>query len=412
MALPPENTKDKLIYYLLLLIAFILPLKKEWIVPLVALLFVVSVFFGKKQKMNRQANVFWIALFYFIGLAGVLYSKNTSEAWFNAEVKASLLVFPLAFYFGKIPVQYYLPRILKSFIEGCVVAVLLNAVNSSLLFWETHKISSFFYGESSFFTHVSYYSYYLLFSIVALYHLFFHPQKENYLKRSFTLILIVFFSIAILLGASKSGLLGLLTVHLGASVYWVVRHKKYKQGIISIAVLIGVISLTISTSSTIKNRISEVFSSVEQAEQQQLKPNSSTAIRLIAWKESTRLIKERPLFGYGTGDVSDRLTERYKKKHYDNLVNRHLNSHNQFLQTAIGSGITGLLYFIFLLTYPIIRLQKYKFLYVGFLAITVINFATESMLETQAGVVFFAFFITIFYALTDFKKQEVSQKIS
>jgi O-antigen ligase len=42
-------------------------------------------------------------------------------------------------------------------------------------------------------------------------------------------------------------------------------------------------------------------------------------------------------------------------------------------------------------------LKQKKYIYTLFLVIIIINFMTESILETQSGVIFFAFFNTIFF---------------
>jgi len=74
-----------------------------------------------------------------------------------------------------------------------------------------------------------------------------------------------------------------------------------------------------------------------------------------------------------------------------------LNVHNQFLETFVGQGILGDIILLLLLIYPFIQsLKKQNYLFALFLLLIGINFLFESMLNRQAGVLFFAFFYSYF----------------
>jgi hypothetical protein len=65
---------------------------------------------------------------------------------------------------------------------------------------------------------------------------------------------------------------------------------------------------------------------------------------------------------------------------------------------GIQLGIIGLIIFIFTLILPALLLWKQNFAPALFLAlILIINGMTEAWLETQSGVIFFAFFTTLFW---------------
>jgi O-antigen ligase len=105
------------------------------------------------------------------------------------------------------------------------------------------------------------------------------------------------------------------------------------------------------------------------------------------------LFKESPVFGYGTGDIKDVLIEGYKKEGFIKGYDRKYNSHNQFLQFLLAFGIIGLLVFLLSLIYPMFfAFFKKNYLYVFLILILCFNFLFESMLETKAGVEFYAFF--------------------
>jgi O-antigen ligase len=84
-----------------------------------------------------------------------------------------------------------------------------------------------------------------------------------------------------------------------------------------------------------------------------------------------------------------------------------LRAHNQYLSIAIGMGLVGLIWFLFTLFYPLLKLNMHaNFLYVSFFAIAIISFLTEDTLETQAGVTFFAAFNSYFLFLQPPQKSD------
>lgn len=123
-------------------------------------------------------------------------------------------------------------------------------------------------------------------------------------------------------------------------------------------------------------------------------PNASSLMQRIEyWKTSFYLIGQKPLLGYGTGDLDIAFTNAYYDTHSKLEPEYRHRSHNQFLAITIAFGIVGLLVFLFALIYPPLYLNKFKnYYYFIFFIVAVISFLTEDTLETQAGATFFAYF--------------------
>jgi O-antigen ligase len=86
----------------------------------------------------------------------------------------------------------------------------------------------------------------------------------------------------------------------------------------------------------------------------------------------------------------------YTDKNIVYALNPLINVHNQFIETYLGLGLFGLsclIIMLFSLLYYGIR-NKYL-LPIMFAVIIFFNFNFESMLNTQAGVFFFAFFFCL-----------------
>ena len=153
-------------------------------------------------------------------------------------------------------------------------------------------------------------------------------------------------------------------------------------------------------------RFVTVVSSIEHEETLSVDSHESSAARILVWKAAMEVIKDDPIIGVGTGDVKKELRKVYKEKNIESAYEDHLNAHNQYIQTTVALGIIGLLVLLSFFFLPIIYAYKNNNpLYIIFLALVGFHFLFESMLERQAGVVFYAFFNSLLFYFT-IKKTE------
>ena len=136
----------------------------------------------------------------------------------------------------------------------------------------------------------------------------------------------------------------------------------------------------------------------------------STGARIWIWKATNEIIKENPIHGVGLGDTRDELSTKYKKMGIKSLEGSDLDSHQQFLQTFATLGLLGFLSLSLIFIVIIMTGWKQKnFLLLGIGLIYLLFGLTESMLETQAGVVFFTFFV-FFFASTNNRLNNTSNE--
>jgi hypothetical protein len=126
-------------------------------------------------------------------------------------------------------------------------------------------------------------------------------------------------------------------------------------------------------------------------------PNSSSLIQRVEyWRSSIQIIKQNPIFGVGTGDVPEAFRTYYSRANSMLDPQFRLRSHNQFLSITVAFGVVGLIWFLFVLLYPVIKLRTYHpYFYLIFWTIFFISIFTEDTLETQEGVTFYAFFTSL-----------------
>ena len=115
------------------------------------------------------------------------------------------------------------------------------------------------------------------------------------------------------------------------------------------------------------------------------------------------------MFGDGIGDVNTVLLKQYAKQELTVLSEKELNPHNQLLQTLVALGLLGGITLILTLIAPLVlAIKKSHFLYSFFILLILINLLTESILERQAGVIFYAFFNALFFTAYFSNKEQLN----
>jgi O-antigen ligase len=132
------------------------------------------------------------------------------------------------------------------------------------------------------------------------------------------------------------------------------------------------------------------------------------ALRELKWSCAVELIKKNFWTGVGTGDVQDELDECYKLHNYVPLLywkDTRYNAHNQYLETFVELGIAGILILICCFGFAlIVSMLRKNFLYFILILLFAISCLTESFLERQHGIVFYALFNSLF-AFHNFSKE-------
>ena len=114
---------------------------------------------------------------------------------------------------------------------------------------------------------------------------------------------------------------------------------------------------------------------------------------MIAWECGVKATEGHLMFGYGVGDCSAQLREKFEERGYRKAVDVGYNSHNQYIETVLETGIAGLVVLLFMLLAPlVIALSKgtRSFVTVMVVMVVVVMNIFEVMLNRQMGVQFIA----------------------
>lgn len=461
LALMKKKIFNQIYFFLFMLLALLLPLQKEWVVYSIGLiflfwllekpwyfviagaylwiiwstqsvlLFVVGLIillglnelvqwlfgFGRHSHFYKlknepfRRNILAFSGFYLLYILGLSYSQNLEYASFDLEVKFSMFVFPVLLstmrkevFKGK---RFNL--ILVLFVIGCVVSTLVSIGVAVDNYLHSFNEEVFYYRWLSYYHHPGYLSMYLVFAIAIL--MWFMLKRKEFKLGLWHCIafcfLIFYFSIIIVMLSSKAGVLSLLMVYMLLVAHIIVYEKKIIQGLVYILLISGMLFLSFRYFSYSLNRIISYKDVVKESMKNDANKPGEEGDRVTLWKNTLEVLKDHIIFGVGTGDVDDKLMEEYKKNKVREAYEKHLNAHNQYLQTFLSLGIAGFLALMLVIILPAFySLKRRNLLYVIFLLILSINLLVESMFETQAGVVFYAFFNAFLFFSFGLKDQQ------
>lgn len=402
---------ERIHIFLIGAIAFLLPVYHYIIPPLIVLLAInwlcapKLIIPGFKNILKNPSIILMVCL-YLLYLTGMLYTDNTRVGLETIETKLSFLIFPLVFSPYPQTFRANLDKYLKLFIYGSVVNVFACFMWAAYRFLKPVYVlidgisydlgpNYFYYTELSVFLHPSYIAMYSVFALIALIYLI----NKGELKLNWKWALIIFFLIIfILLLSSKAGWIGLFLVIL----YFFKSLVMKKRALIALLIAGSLIALFFflniyltPTYSTRIPQLSVITQTLKDLKEGNKKAETSdgTRSRILVWKSATEIIKSNFWFGVGTGDAKDKMLEKYQEKGMIYEYENKLNAHNQFLNTFIAVGFVGFAVLFLCFLIPLFYSIKNKnVLFGGFIIIVSVNFLFEAMLETQAGVIFYAFF--------------------
>ena len=122
--------------------------------------------------------------------------------------------------------------------------------------------------------------------------------------------------------------------------------------------------------------------------------------RVEYWRTSHYIIKKHFWIGVGTGDMNIAFKDQYDEMDSKLDKQSRLRTHNQYLSIWVGLGLFGLLWFVFVLFYPPIKLKAFRNIYYFIFFVTfIVSMFTEDTIETQAGVTFYVYFNSLFLFL-------------
>lgn len=402
--------KNKINLYAACLLALLIPYK--FIVPIViGLWFLYQLTQYKHINWKGFFSHFWMLVplaYFLLHAAAYLFSYNKHEALFSIEVKLSFLFLPFLFYNSKFERKDF-TTIASVFVASNLIAVVICTIHSLVNYFSLGDLLT--YNSYSLFLHPSYFAMYLVFSLIVLLLADIQISKSKSISFVISTIAALLIVSGIIFSASKMGLLSLGLIIPAIVFYKLLRAKKFIfSAILFVALMVSGIALFNTAFSPIQ-RLKNAFSFYNSNQAIDKTTTESNAVRILVWHEAMELIKNKPLVGYTPGDANGILYAAYEKAGLTGAFREHLNTHNQFLQTAVGLGLVGtILLLIQTLGFLIYGFVKRNIWTLLFGLLIIVNFLVESMLQTEAGNLFFVFFYCLIISVKDLTNSAKTDK--
>ena len=341
------------------------------------------------------------AAMYAVQLVGLAYTNEWTESLKDLETKSSLLVLPALVLFSGLTLQqirgvhwmFTLSILVMSiYLLVCSIRRATNTGDGLV-----QVVSGNLYQTTYFTTPLDIHPTYL--SLFACLAVFFIADSFNGKKswQKVLMVLTILFLILInFILLSRGALIGFamggfgLILHRFAVVDW--------KPVIVISVTVTFVILVAAAFIYIpnfKHRFTDQVTNLSQY-WQGYHPDNSTSLHLYSWKCSLTLIRERPLFGYGTGDEVERLLGCYQEHNLTKSLENRYNAHNEFLSTMLRHGLFGLLVTVAFFAYALAQAIRHRdSLLIAVLILFLVVSLFESTLNVYRGVVFLALFVSL-----------------
>lgn len=399
---------SSLAYICALLSIIVMALHVDFLPPVMILWLLVFAWEGYKkgaffffEKWSHLILFVVVLLFMFWQAIGVTYSDNKDVAWSKLFGRLALLVFPILLHNPGPQIKKRLSVLLKTFAISTLLFLIfcfVRAAFRSFEFvdgeWIFNPVDREFFYENYFFSadltykqHPSYVAMFVILSfVVALQAL--TDKNLAFRKRIGWLLLAVIFSGSLYFISSRAAILTGIVV---TAVYFAFR--LFLAGKVKLLLLITILFMIVGAWQLFKFMKSSPGNYNPVIFSEQASNKSTRDPRTLIWKSSFKILEENLLFGVGIGDVKSVLATEYEKMGEKEMAQFRMNAHNQYLETALESGIVGAgLFMTVLLIMLCIAISERNPIYISFILTVLIMMMFESILYRFAGVAFFSLF--------------------
>ncbi len=372
-------------------------------IPFALLSLLSIVFFIKEKKIDLKILCI-ITLFLIINGLSLVYTKDLAYGLKRIEGFLPMLYLAFSYaVFSKMNVRFE-----KKFVTNWIV--FFNSSTLSFLI----IIGLYFYFHS---IHVNYNTIRTVFDEIPFINI--HPIYLSILavlgiatcvyifeKNKHTATFFVLCNLVLLyLTGARSGFIGFFLILF--FVFFLVKFPSKSKVVLGIISIIFIAAL-FTFNTDFKKRFREMVIPISFSK---VNPENSTSVRFVVWNCSIQQIKNTNiLIGNGIGDVPLVLQECYDA-HYPKL-DKYYNTHNQYFSIMLGTGLIGLISFLFFFIYLFNHALKCKnnFQMISILFyIYMFNF--ENIIERKYGILVLFFFL--FYVFDIFIRpiHKVDEKV-
>jgi O-antigen ligase len=394
------ETGTKVLKIALILVAVTIPLHNNFNSWAIVFLCTATVIESIARRRNfRFPSVVYVGLAYFLWLS-LTFFWDTSGGFTikNLEGYAGLAVFPLIFWLLPSLSVKAIWQICFAFIISVTVVALICLVRSFLEYRQTGDSRVFYYHYLSQQMQLNaiFLSNYCVTGICWLIYFRFvrkppMPMPGKLWVITWCIALFVF----VFMLSSKLVIFLLLAFLIFLLVYIGKTMRQFKLALLVLILVMSSAALAVDNLYYFRWRLAVTEFKEYEGEQDN---QNGLAARMLMWRSTAELVKEKPLAGYGLRGAGRELFKKFEEKKFWLGIKEKYNSHNQYLQTALMAGIVGLGLLIAYIGLIVARgFRSGNILLVLFSLHFICISMVESTFEVQQELIFFFFFMLLFY---------------
>ena len=291
---------------------------------------------AQSLKISFQHPVGKVILLFFLWLIiGTLYADT------DLDVKiATILSWQKLFFVFILLGVFYQEQWQRRFVYSYVIFMVVAAIIAIPLWLFDLNVRPGSTGPGIFMTNWSSQSIAFVAALVCCLFLIKNSMLSVLQKRYIWTAIILFIFNILFISSSRSGYLALLAAVFFVGVYFY-GYKKLPQ---ILTALLAILLIVGFSSTRLQERLKLAVN--EQHSYQSSSNETSIGLRMVFYKNTLELIKEKPIFGYGTSSFEKTYSAYAASKFQDWHGIKTGDPHNQYLFVLLENGLIGLILFL------------------------------------------------------------------
>jgi O-antigen ligase len=363
-------------------------------IPFVVLSIFAVIMYRNEKRIDFK-SIFAVLLFFFVNVLSLLYTHDMKYGLHRLEGILPFLY--LGFSYGvflKLDIRIE-KKVVENwifFFNGSIIAFLVIVFS----FFQYKGITITYNSIRTVFDEIPLINMHPIYlSIVAVLGIMSCVFVYNDNKKKSSFFIFVNFILLFMTGA-KAAFIGFFILLLFVLCFGKIP-SKIKYIVLFISALL--VYLLFIFNSDFKKRFYEMIIPVSYSK---VNPNNSTSVRLAVWDCGFQEIKHyNIIIGNGIGDVPTILQQCYDAKYPE--LDKFYNTHNQYFSIILGTGLVGLISFLwFFMTFFIEAIKTKNYYLVILILFYLYMFNFENIIERKYGILLMLFFL--FYGFNIFTK--------
>jgi O-antigen ligase len=353
------------------------------------------------------------SLFFLLQLIPLVHTDHFIESWKHVQVKSALLFIPLCFYSCSYINKARSHSLMTAFIYMLAVMLTWCLVTAFINYYFHHApVTVFFYHQlvSDLGHHAVQFSILIFAGIIYLLQL--ATQGRFLVNRVIHFLLTAYLTSGILLLSSKLVII-FLAGYLAFYLFILLQKRFNIRWAVTVVIVTGMLfsSIILFTQNPVSRRFSDItHGNVGIIQQPSFGPGdyfNGVQFRLLQWRFVKEILLENKawIFGVTPAGAQRLIDQKYVSTHMFTGIPggpKHgylgYNTHNQFLEALLQTGIIGLICFMVICFEMIRRAVKQKSRVLTALVLLLLAYTfNESVFETQYGLALFTFLPLYFY---------------